>query len=273
MKIYGRAPLARRILRRLGRQFFRWAENNEDFRLTHNGERWLLSELLRAHRSVNAERSFLVFDVGANVGDYTGTVLDVAREVGCKVAVRAFEPSLAAAARLREAIPPAAQVEIAGVALSDWTGEAPLHGGESGSSLASLVDRAVIGDSDGVLRVGVQRLDDYLARHAVTRVDLLKLDVEGSELAVLRGLGDQLRPEVVDVIQFEYGGTTRDARVSLRELHDLLVARGYVFAKLFPSALQVRTYQEWMDNFSYANYVALSPRWVAAGAVRVTASS
>jgi len=263
--------LGRRILRRLGRQFFRWAENNDDPRMDRNGERWLLIELLRQHAGI-ASRPFVVFDVGANIGGYTTAVLEGAREVGCPIQVQAFEPSPAAAARFREAIPLEAPVKIAEIAFSDAVKTALLYGGIAGSSLASLVDRMTINDADPAVHVAVERLDDYLIRHAVTRIDLLKLDVEGSELAALRGLGDQLRPSVVDVIQFEYGGTTRDARVSLRELHDLLIARGYVFAKLFPAALQIRTYEEWMDNFSYANYVALSPRWARLGAVSLTAS-
>ncbi len=251
-------------MRALGQRCLRWAENNDEPRITHNGEQWLLRALLSAHTSRSVTQPFVVFDVGANAGGYTRVVLDEARLAGGVVEVHAFEPSPVAAANLRQAIPLSAPVRVVGVALSDWTGEAPLYAGGLGSSQASLVERHTTAARKGVeVRVPVQRLDDYLLQHSLPRVDLLKLDVEGLELAVLRGLGQRLQPGVVDVIQFEYGGTTRDARGSLRELHDLLVGHGYVFAKLFPTAVEVRSYGEWMDNFSYANYVALAPRWVA----------
>lgn len=261
MRIRHKSPWWQRIARRGSRELFRWAENNGDTRMTHNGERWLLRELLRAHAAGCSGRPFVVFDVGANVGNYTRMILDEARRMECVVEIHAFEPSPAAAAKLRESVP--AAVHVVGVALSDWTGEAPLHAGELGSSHASLVDRRLAIESAGrAVRVSVQRADEYLRASGIAHIDLLKLDVEGSELAALRGLGEFLRPEVVDAIQFEYGGTTRDAHVALRDLYDHLVAHGLVFAKLFPDALELRTYNEWMDNFSFANYAAVAPRWL-----------
>ena len=65
------------------------------------------------------------------------------------------------------------------------------------------------------------------------------------------------------MIQFEYGGTTLDAGTSLRDLYRLLSDRGYRLAKLYPDALEIRPYRPWMEHFSYANYVALSPRWTS----------
>jgi hypothetical protein len=98
---------------------------------------------------------------------------------------------------------------------------------------------------------------------------LLKLDIEGFELAALRGAGERLTPQFIDVVQFEYGGTTMDAGATLRDLYGLLEVRGYAVAKLFPSAVEVRKYATWMEHYAYANYVALSPRWLRpAGAAR-----
>jgi FkbM family methyltransferase len=263
MKIRARSPWWQRLVRRLSRAGFRWAENNGDACIARNGERWLLGELLRAHRAEPRARPFVAFDVGANVGDYTSLILDEGRRAGCAVDVHAFEPSPVAAAQLRRRVAAEAAVRVAEVALADRAGEGTLHDGAAGSSHASLYERRLPPSvGAGVARVPLQRLDEYLGRHGVARVDLLKLDTEGSELAVLRGLGDRLDPAVVDVIQFEYGGTTRDAGVALRDLHELLVARGYCFTKLFPAALEVRAYQEWMDHFAFANYVAVAPHWM-----------
>jgi len=40
----------------------------------------------------------------------------------------------------------------------------------------------------------------------------------------------------------------------------LLEKGGFKVAKIMPRGLDVRPYSPWMDNFQYANYVALSPR-------------
>jgi FkbM family methyltransferase len=263
LKLRERAPLWRRVVRTLGRQLFRLAENNDDPRLTHNGEGWFLRQLLGAHaEGLERQRPFRVFDAGANAGVYTRLVREVAKATECAVEVHAFEPSTHCLEILRREFGAAPGVWIVGAALSDRVGEASLHDGKAGSSQASLVAR---GGKDpeaaGGIAVPLMRLGDYLDKQAITRVDFLKLDVEGSELAALRGLGERLRPEVVDAIQFEYGGTAIDAGMTLRDLYRLLESRGYVMAKLFPVAIEVRDYRPWMENYAYANYVALSPRW------------
>jgi FkbM family methyltransferase len=242
---------------------FHLAENNGDGRFARNGERWLVRELLAAHARAGSSRTFVAFDAGANVGDYTQLILKESRRVDVRAEVHAFEPSPMAAESLRRTFAGEGSVRIVAVALANQAGEATLFAGGAGSRLASLMPRAAhAAETAGAVAVSVERLDTYLTREAISRVDLLKLDVEGFELAALRGLGDQLRPEVVDVIQFEYGGTSLDAGATLRDLHQLLTAHGYVLAKLFPCALEARDYLPWMENYAYANYVALAPRWL-----------
>jgi FkbM family methyltransferase len=52
-------------------------------------------------------------------------------------------------------------------------------------------------------RVRGMTLDDYCSEHGVERIDLLKLDVEGAELEVLRGAGRLLREGKIACILFE----------------------------------------------------------------------
>lgn len=266
MMVREQSPLWRKIVRTLGRQIFRLAENNDDPRLECNGERWLLRELLRAHAAgEESRRPFVVFDAGANAGDYTRLVLREAQSVGCMVEVHAFEPAPACLEILRREFGASSAVRIVGVALTDRTGEASLHGGKAGSSQASLVARGGADtDPAGTITVPLLRLGDYLEKQAIAHVDFLKLDVEGAELAALRGLMERLRPDVIDAVQFEYGGTAIDAGTTLRDLYRLLGGRGYMLAKLFPAAIEAREYRPWMEHYAYANYVALSPRWRAA---------
>jgi FkbM family methyltransferase len=264
MKLRTQGPLWRRVVRLVGRQLFRLAENNDDPRSGRNGERWLLNRLLATHARAEAGRAFVVFDGGANVGDYTGEVLAAGARAGVRVEVHAFEPSPFCVAQLQQRFSAEPAVRLVGAALADRTGEAPLHEGRGGSSQASLLARPGRPATSGAdVTVPLVRLGDYLETRAISRVDLLKLDVEGSELAVLRGLGSWLRPEVIDVIQFEYGGTALDAGITLRDQFRLLAAQGYLLAKVFPRALEVRTYRPWMEHYAYANYAAVAPRWLA----------
>jgi FkbM family methyltransferase len=253
------SPMWRRVVRTFGRLLFRIAENNDDPRMEKNGESWLLRSLLTSTRTAEP---FVLIDGGANRGDYSRTVLSLSRELSAPVDLHAFEPAPLCIAALREQFSNEPGVRLVGKALGDRIGNAALYDGGRGSSQASLVERTEHShEASAIVQVPLVRLDDYLKSNSITRVSLLKLDIEGGELAALRGLGESLRPDIVEVIQFEYGGAALDAGTTLRDVYRLLEARGYTLSKLFPTGVEVRSYRSWMENYAYANYVALSPRW------------
>jgi FkbM family methyltransferase len=263
MKIRTRSPFWRRVFRFVGRHCFRLAENNDDGRMDHNGERWLLREVLKRHIARGRSQPFVVVDAGCNVGDYTRNVLLECHRLGAPAEVHAFEPSPQCLAGLRTVFATEPEVRIVAAGVADQKKTATLFSGDSGSGHASFVPREILGEGlSDLVTVPLVRLDDYLKEQGIARVDLLKLDIEGYEIPALKGLGEQLRPESIDVIQFEYGGAALDAGSTLRELYRLLEARGYVLAKLFPHSLEVRAYGPWMEHYAYANYVALPPCWL-----------
>jgi hypothetical protein len=96
--------------------------------------------------------------------------------------------------------------------------------------------------------VEVTSLDDWLAAHEVERVDLIKIDVEGAEPAVIAGatlaLG-RLRPELVVEI---YEGARRN--FSAPVLIDAIRAFGYDAFVLWDGA--PRPFQQHDDgHFNY----------------------
>lgn len=117
-------------------------------------------------------------DVGANGGVYAW---HMARFTGTVVA---FEPNPAHAAFLARAFGPRVRVEA--VALSDRDGEAvlrvPLARFEDGRATIEAGNDLGQAEAESVT-VRCRRLDGY----AFGRVGLIKIDVEGHELAVLQG--------------------------------------------------------------------------------------
>jgi hypothetical protein len=93
--------------------------------------------------------------------------------------------------------------------------------------------------------------------HQVKKIDLLKIDTEGHELSVLKSAGRFLDPQYINIIQFEYGGTYLDARIYLKDMYTLLQSKGYEIYKIYPGKLTRRDYHPVMENFQYANYVAM----------------
>jgi len=260
MRIRNRTPLWRRVVRYGGRRLLHFAESNSVARIDRNGELWLIRGLISLYASRGAEPRLTVIDAGANDGDYTAVVLREAKRRGREITVHAIEPSPRCTAHLRARFAGCAEVRIVQAAIGNRTGTGMLHGGDCGSTHASLVSRQVLAGA-GEIEVPMMRLEDYLGEHSIETVHLLKLDVEGFEMAALQGLGDKLNPDLLHFIQFEYGGATLEAGTSLLELYRLLSKAGYLVAKLFPHALEVRAYNPGMEHYAYSNFVALSPRW------------
>lgn len=130
-------------------------------------------------------------DVGANKGSYLPWLARAARPG----AVVAFEPQPALAAYLSRACRAAGlsnvTVEAAGV--SDRCGALTLHvPGDGRPSPGASFEPAVAALSAGRdATVPVVSLDAYF-RDAPSRIAAIKIDVEGHELAVLRGAADVL---------------------------------------------------------------------------------
>jgi FkbM family methyltransferase len=120
-------------------------------------------------------------DVGANVGFYARMASVLVGESG---RVFAFEP-LSSALRLSKMNTESlTNVVVDARALSDHNGEADFHVRYQGDTSSLLP-----GDAGSRVRVGVTTLDARLLSEGVapTRVDFIKIDVEGAELSVLRG--------------------------------------------------------------------------------------
>jgi FkbM family methyltransferase len=123
-----------------------------------------------------------VIDVGANIGVYA---LPWAAENG-DVAVHCFEPNAAVRARLARNVALnrlTARVRLHAQALSDHAGTAKLHGRDDMSSLNEGVHG---GAGEAPREVPVARLDDAIGVEGPP-VSLIKIDVQGHELEVLRG--------------------------------------------------------------------------------------
>lgn len=137
--------------------------------------------------------SQVVLDIGANIGHYAL----VASKVNPDAEVFAFEPSRRAFEALRRnvALNGPSRIRTASVALSDMNGTALFHDLHSLTAVASLVpdDTLTNHTHATVYEVPVSTLSTYLAQSGVQRVDLVSIDVERHEDAVIRGMGDLLR--------------------------------------------------------------------------------
>ena len=95
--------------------------------------------------------------------------------------------------------------------------------------------------------------------HGIQQVDFVKVDVEGHEMEVFKGMLDLIQSRDIKMIQFEYGGCNIDARVFLKDYFAFFVPFGYTFYKLYPDGLKkVERYDQRLENFQYQNWLVVS---------------
>jgi FkbM family methyltransferase len=200
----------------------------------------------------------VIFDVGANRGQFLQLALS---EFGGQSVIHAFEPSSAAFAELRQRFGAESGVVLNNFAMGSEDSQRTLFYDVAGSELSSLYPRRVEhhGHSfTGSEQVQVKTLDDYCGEQGVTRIDLLKLDVEGHELAVLNGAIKMFERDAIERVSFEFGGCNVDSRTFVRdffeffESRDMKLARVTAAGKLFP----ITRYEEGLEQFRTTCFLA-----------------
>lgn len=182
----------------------------------------------------------VIFDVGANIGLFTLFALE--QWPGSRV--YAFEPVPAICQVLSENLHPHSNARVIQAALGKSTGTAKisyyphysmmsgLHADRAAdyaiarqylenltSDLQDDADRATITAAADTLLAGrfesvildcaVETVESSAAKFGIDHIDLLKVDVERGELDVIRGIHDDLWPQIRNVV-IEVEGDARD---------------------------------------------------------------
>ena len=161
-------------------------------------------------------------DVGANKGAY---LYWMRRAVGAGGKVFAFEPQARLAAYLRGVVSEMnwTNVSIRGVALSDASGTRALHIPGTGDSPGASLEDAV--RTAGTYRDEVCETDTLDRQLVDEKVALIKIDVEGHELAVFRG-AERTLSESRPTLLFECEARHLTSH-AMRDVFAFLEARGY----------------------------------------------
>lgn len=255
--IYGPGPIMK-LLRFMGRRrtvgshylsgLFRYYlafYDNNNPRMDQNGEEALLERLGAAQW-----RPSTIFDVGANTGDWT----IVARQTNATAHL--FEPI--------EALFPGLEQRFAGqpivinkLALSDRQGTAQIEIDHGMFAVSSLHHGMGVFNGPKTLQdVQLTTGDAYCAENGIEDIDFLKIDVEGHDLAALRGFSRMLREDRVKLIQFEHNEMAIAPRVLVRDYYELL-GDSYRIGKIMPRWVDFSPYKPSEERYLFANYLAV----------------
>ena len=180
--------------------------------LTDRRERVLFRQLIQP--------GMTVVDVGANIGVYTRFFSTLTEGAG---RVHAFEPDPCNFKRLKGNVGNFENVTLNNAAIGEHSGTIKLYVSDELN-----VDHRTFDSGDGRkgIDVAMVSLDDYFV--SGQRVDLIKIDVQGYELSVLRGARRVLKenPHIKVIMEFWPYGLTK-ASVAPSDVIELIQSFGF----------------------------------------------
>lgn len=202
----------------------------------------------------------VVFDVGANVGNYSSKVL----KTNPLLTVYAFEPHPRTFATLEKNVQHSNFTAI-NAAAGECAGTSALYdyAADDGSSHASLYQDVIENihrASSTHHEVKVVALGEFSRENQITNIALLKIDTEGNELNALKGIEDLLSTGKIEAIHFEFNEMNIASHVFFRDFWALLP--NYDFYRLLPDGMvKLEKYSPvFCEIFAYQNIVALLKR-------------
>jgi FkbM family methyltransferase len=223
--------------------------NHSNYKIS--GERHFLNKLLPKYSPT------LIFDVGANVGNYT----KAARAVN-NCDVYAFEPNPPTTKRLIENTKHLTKVKAFELGFSDVSGETQIFDkmSQESSSQATLYSEVISDVYHSEIKsstVQLETIDQFCIKENISKISLLKIDTEGNEYKILLGATSMLASNAIDIIHFEFNVMNITSRVFFKDFFKLL--SNYNFYRLLPNSLLEINYTNPVEYeiFAFQNIIAV----------------
>ena len=153
------------------------------------------------------EESYTFFDIGANKGFYTDFLIE---HFGSDHKVYLFEASDRFTGLLKDKFNSSESLSVINKAVSDEVGTVSFFELEDSNNdvegMSSLNKREVFSQyKTNEKKVDCITFDNFIDDNNISNVKFVKIDTEGFELNVLKGMKKSLERGIVDYIQIEYG--------------------------------------------------------------------
>lgn len=195
----------------------------------------------------------VLFDCGANIGDYTNELV----KMFPNASIHSFEPLDITFNKLVKNVK-SKSVKLNKIGLSNKICVETIHYNENQLGLSSLFDRQLDYYSlslPSIESINLTTLDEYCKQNNINTIDLLKMDIEGGEYNALLGATNMLNNSQIKVIQIEFGGCCLDARVFFRDYWNLLNEQYYVYRIISNGLIRIEKYEEILEIFLNCNYL------------------
>ena len=123
-------------------KLFNYIENNGNIQFDKNGEEVFINYFFELNRKKKINE-ISIFDIGANVGNYTQMLLNKNNQLQLNSKIHAFEPTKACFSDLQKKFAENKSVHLIKKAASDTIGDITIYYDKEKSGLASLYQRDI----------------------------------------------------------------------------------------------------------------------------------
>ena len=221
------------------------------------GSGWALNTEINAAKSVIKNSSPIIFDVGANIGEWSLLLHKIFPESQ----IFLFEPQPACQQIIVDKNIP--NSELIPKAVSSTSGVVQLYTSAENSEIASIHQRQDSYFEQNIftpMEVETITLDSVIENHGLACIDFLKMDIEGHELDALKGATKSLEARRIKALSFEFGSGNINSRTFFRDFWDLLHPLNYQIYRILPSSrlMPIKEYYEDCEYFrGVTNYIAV----------------
>lgn len=224
---------------------------------TTSGE---LEVIKRIKNHLKSKNNIVLFDVGANVGNYTkflNQYFDKNRSIFC------FEPSVNTFNQLELNTKGIDSIELINKGLGDKDEELTLYSNNISNTQSSVLKRDMSHwDKDYNLTneevIQLTTLDDFCKENKIEYIDFLKIDVEGNEMNLFNGSREMLQNGKVGFIQFEFGVASVDGKYFFKDVYYMLIEKYRIYRITSKNLFEIKAYSEQLEVFLTTNYLAIS---------------
>ncbi|MCX7638666.1 MAG: FkbM family methyltransferase [Cyclobacteriaceae bacterium] len=227
-----------------------WGLYGDEWDYTRNGELEVI-KLLK-----NLPSQLIIFDVGANVGGYSLSLVNILREKNIRI--YAFEPVYKTFLSCKKNLEKYSFIQVNNLGLGSSNSEAEINVSENNPGVSSiyLLDKF---DYNRKESIKIITLDDFCERESIDLIHFLKIDVEGHEYAVLQGALKMLKANKIQMIQFEFGSGNINSRTFFIDFYNLLQPNFNLYRIAKNGLIPVQKYSHLHEVFGrVANYLAVS---------------